>query len=288
MEHFAIAGLQVEVFRRDNREQISAQIARVKRDFPWVRMIVLGELASFGSSRDTARPGTGEAESFYAGLAREHELWLVPGSVYEREAEHVYNTALVINPAGETVGRYRKQFPFLPYESGVSPGSRALVFDVPGVCRMGVSICYDQWFPETTRQLAWLGAEVVLCPTMTNTIDRELELCLARSNAITNQCYFFNINVAGELGNGRSIVVDPQGAVVHQAGDGAEIIPVDVDLGQVRRARSRGVLGLGQVLKSFRDSEVEFPAYDLERRRSTALDELGDLVLPDKGEQQWE
>ena len=118
---------------------------------------MLGELASFGSSRDTARPGTGEAESFYAGLAREHGLWLVPGSVYERAAEHVYNTALVINPAGETVGRYRKQFPFLPYETDVEAGADYVVFDIPGAGRVGVAICYDMWFPEAMRTLAGMA-----------------------------------------------------------------------------------------------------------------------------------
>ena len=131
--------------------------------------------------------------------------------------DKLYNTASVFNPDGEVVGRYRKMFPWCPYEKAVTPGEEFLVFDVPGVGRFGLSICYDQWFPETSRSLAWMGAEVILCPTMTATIDRDLELTMARANAITNQCYLFNVNVAGALGNGRSIIVGPDGCIIHQA-----------------------------------------------------------------------
>lgn len=282
MSHFAIAGLQLELSGKDNRYLIEKEIRRIHKRFPWVQMVVLGELATYGANLSNAQELPGEVEPFYAGLARDTGLWLVPGSIYEREDQRVYNTALVINPQGETVGRYRKLFPFCPYEQGVQPGEDFLVFDVPGVGRFGVSICYDQWFPETTRQLAWLGAEVILCPTMTYTIDRELELSLARANAISNQCYFFNINVAGDLGNGRSIIIGPDGRVIHEAGELSETIPVEVDLGHVRRVRERGVHGLCQTLKSFRDSTVTFPAYALPGRAEGPLAELGALRLPDR------
>ncbi|MBN7796337.1 carbon-nitrogen hydrolase family protein [Parahaliea mediterranea] len=284
MSHFAIAALQLELSGRDNRYLIEKEIRKVRSRFPWVQMVVLGELASYGADTINAQELPGEAEPFYAELARDTGLWLVPGSIYEREELRVYNTALVFNPQGETVGRYRKQFPFCPYEKGVWPGEDFLVFDVPDVGRFGVSICYDQWFPETTRNLAWLGAEVILCPTMTNTVDREQELCLARANAISNQCYFFNINVAGDLGNGRSIIVGPDGQVIHQAGERDEIMPVEVDLGLVRRVRERGVHGLGQPLKSFRDSTVAFPAYAPGARAEGPLAQLGELATPNREE----
>ena len=60
----------------------------------------------------------------------------------------------MIDPNGNVVGRYRKMFPFQPYENHVEPGTEFLVFDVPDVGRFGVSICYDMWFPETSRTLA--------------------------------------------------------------------------------------------------------------------------------------
>src|SRR3546814_8843019 len=84
-----------------------------------------------------------------------------------------------------------------------------VVFEWSGAGRFGVSICYDMLFPETTRSLVSLGAEVILHPTLTNTIDRDVEIAIARASAATNQCYFVDINVAGELGVGRSVVCGP-------------------------------------------------------------------------------
>jgi hypothetical protein len=136
------------------------------------------------------------------------------------------------------------------------------------------------WFPETTRQLAALGAEVVLHPTMTDTIDRDVELPIARANAAINQCYFFDVNGIGDGGTGRSIIVGPSGHVIHEAGAGAEFMPVEVDLDRVRRERERGIRGLGQTLKSFRDRLVDFPVYHRSEVTEAYLHSLGPLVKP--------
>ena len=150
------------------------------------------------------------------------------------------------------------------------------------VGRFGVSICYDMWFPETTRTLAAMGAEVILHPTMTDTIDRDVELAIARASAVTNQVWFFDINGVGDGGVGRSIVCDPSGNVMHQAQVGAEIIPIAVDFAQVRRERERGLRSnLGQPLKSFRDREVEFDVYRRGSEAAAYLQTLGPLTKPD-------
>jgi predicted amidohydrolase len=117
---------------------------------------------------------------------------------------------------------------------------------------------------------------------MTNTIDRDVELAIARANAASNQCYFFDINVAGRLGFGRSIVCGPGGEVVHQAGRGREVFPVEVDFDLVRRVRQRGWQGIGQVLKSFRDRTVDFPACGDRHFAYDALNALGPLKLPER------
>jgi predicted amidohydrolase len=286
MSHFAIAGLQLELAAQDNLPLVRSELARLKQRFPWVDMAVLAELGLFGTNKALAQPLPGPVEDELCRLARELDLWLVPGSLYERRGDRIYNTAPVINPRGEVVARYRKMFPFEPYESGVTPGDEFVVFDVPGAGRIGVSICYDMWFPETIRTLAWMGAEVILHPSLTNTIDRELELSIARSSAAINQCYFFDINCSGRLGFGRSIVVGPEGNVIHQAGQGYEFIPVEVDFELVRRTRRRGLMGLGQVLKSFRDTTVQFPPYLDGPGRSAALQALGPLSLPGRAREE--
>ena len=280
MSHFAIAGLQLELAPQDNLPLVRSELTRLKQRFPWVDMAVLAELSVCGVGKAHAEPMPGPTEEELCRIARDLELWLVPGSLYEKQGERIYNTAPVINPRGDVIARYRKMFPFYPYEAGVEAGAEFVVFDVPSVGRIGVSICYDMWFPETIRTLAWLGAEVILHPSLTNTIDRELELAIARTNAAVNQCYFFDINCAGRLGFGRSIVVGPEGDVIHQAGQGYEVIPVEVDFERVRRTRRRGLLGLGQPLKSFRDTAVQFPPYLDGPARSPALRSLGALTVP--------
>jgi hypothetical protein len=115
---------------------------------------------------------------------------------------------------------------------------------------------------------------------LTNTIDRDLELAIARSSAALNQCYFFDINNAGTLGFGRSCVIGPDGELIHTAGSAHELIPVEIDLGRVRRSRQRGVLGLGQALKSFRDCASPFTVYADETARRKYLGTLGPLDMP--------
>ena len=281
MTTFSLAGLQLALPRGDNRQAIAREVEATQRRFPWVQMVVLPELATFGPELRHAQvlPG-GAAETFYRDLARRLHLWLVPGSLYERCGDLVYNTTLAIDPDGEVVARYRKIYPFRPYEKGVASGSEIVVFDVPEVGRFGLSICYDGWFPETTRAMACLGATVIIHPTMTGTVDRTQELVIAQANAIINQCYFVDINNAGQLGNGRSIVVGPEGEVLHQAGELHEVIPLTLDLGRAARVRAQGIKGLGQVLKSFRDTPMVFPCYNDAAPSPPYLSSLGPLELP--------
>jgi predicted amidohydrolase len=280
MSLFSIAALQVDLPYGDNRDRLEKETARVLARFPWVQMVVFPELCSFGPSLSFAETMPGPTESRYQALAKKHHVWLVPGSIYERVGEQIFNTAVVISPEGEIVGRYRKMYPFLPYEKGVTPGNEFVVFDVPEVGRFGVSICYDGWIPETTRALVWKGAEVIIHPTMTGTIDRPQELIIAQANAIVNQCYFIDVNAAGQLGNGRSIIVGPEGEIIHQSGEVGEQVPFTIDLNRLREVRKSGTLRLGQILKSFRDTPIEFPCYRSKYEQSPSMAALGPLTMP--------
>ncbi|HMM66840.1 MAG TPA: carbon-nitrogen hydrolase family protein [Dokdonella sp.] len=277
---FGIAGLQLAFGPGDNLAQLGAEITGVARRFPWVRMVVAGELCGYGANTDFAQCLPGDAEATLCQVAAECGLWIIPGSLYESRDGAIYNTTPVIDPNGQVIARYRKIFPFRPYERGIEPGNEFVVFDVPDVGRFGISICYDMWFPETTRSLCSLGAEVILHPTMTNTIDRDVEISIARASAVTNQCYFVDVNVAGNLGVGQSVICGPGGEVIYQAGVGREIMPFEVDFAYLRRCRERGWHGLGQPLKSFRDNAVVYPAYGAARADSAALAALGPLEMP--------
>lgn len=280
MAYLSMAALQLELSVEDNLSTIEKEIDLVSKRFPWIQLVVLPELCTFGPSTDLAVGMPGEIENCFREAALKNGLWLIPGSIFERHGEDVFNTAPVINPKGEVVARYRKQYPFLPYEKGVSAGDEFVVFDIPGAGRIGLIICYDMWFPETVRTLAWMGAEAVICPSLTNTVDRKVELAIAQSNAATNQVYFLNLNSAGRLAVGQTIFAGPDGQVIHQAGTGREIITVEIDFEHVRRVRERGMYGLCQTLKSFRDHPVEYPPYLNAQADPGAFGKLGALEVP--------
>lgn len=285
MVPFAVAGIQMHVSAlKGNVEAMRHRLEVLMAQFPWTQMVVFSELAAYGPLNRFAQPFPNSDIAQFCTDARRHGVWLVPGSMFEKAPDgRVYNTSVVINPAGEIVATYRKMFPFKPYETGVEAGSEFCVFDVPNVGRFGLSICYDIWFPETTRQLTSKGVEVLLHLVLTGTTDREVELSIARATAAQFQCYVFDVNGLSAGGVGRSCVIDPAATVLYQATGQDEMFPIEIDLQTVRRQRETGIRGLGQVLKSFRESNVEFSVYDRRSGADAYLHTLGPLTMPEKG-----
>jgi predicted amidohydrolase len=280
MATLGLAAIQTSGRKSGNLDLIEKEVEAATKRFPWLSMIVLGELAIHGANPAFAEVEGGETETRLCALARRLGVWLVPGSLYVKRGQDVFNSTPVISADGAVVARYDKMFPFLPYETGVRPGENYVVFDMPGAGRLGVVICYDIWFPEVTRTLAAMGAEVILVPTMTNTIDRDVELSIARTTAAINQCIVIDVNVAGEQGFGRSVFYGPGGETIHECGSGAEVAALELDFEQVRRARTRGWHGLGQTLKSFRDMPAAYPFHADAEKRKAELAQLGPLEIP--------
>ncbi|MBU0801575.1 MAG: carbon-nitrogen hydrolase family protein [Alphaproteobacteria bacterium] len=259
-----------------NITAMSIQVATTMALYPGTDMIVFSELAMHGPLHDCAAEDPLQDEAVFQALAEKYNVWIIPGSFFVKRDGKTYNHAVVINPDGEIVGRYDKMFPFRPFEVDVSGGTEFLIFDVPDVGRFGLSICYDIWFPETTRTLTSAGVEVLIHPVLTGTTDRQAELAIVQATAVMFSCYVVDVNGLDAGGIGRSIVADPTGSVVHQCGQVSEIFPINIDLGLVRQVRSEGANGLGQVLKSYRDRNVSFTTYDNEGV-SAYLDNLGPL-----------
>ena len=285
MTPFAIAGVQMYVNAlQPNAEGMLHRLDILMARFPWTQMVLFSELAPFGPLPRFALPYENETLDQFREAARRHNVWLIPGSMFEKAADgRIYNTASVIDPQGEIVTRYRKMFPFRPYEAGIEAGTEFCIFDVPGVGRFGLSICYDIWFPETTRQLTSQGVEVLLHPVLTGTTDRDAELAIARATAAQFQCYVIDVNGLGAGGNGRSCVIDPSSTVLHQSAGQEDMFPIEIYLAQVRRQRETGMKGLGQVLKSFRDRSVDFSVYDRASGTDAYLHGLGSLEIPRQG-----
>jgi predicted amidohydrolase len=285
MTPFAIAGIQMHVSAlHSNVEAMRHRIDILMARFPWTQMVLFSELAPYGPLDQFAQPFPNEALAQFQEDARKYGIWVIPGSMFEKLPDgRIFNTSVVINPQGEIVSKYSKMFPFKPYEHGISSGTDFCVFDVPDVGRFGLSICYDIWFPETTRQLTSQGVEVLLHPVLTGTTDRDAELAIARATAAQFQCYVFDVNGLAAGGAGRSLVVDPSATVLHQSAGQEDMFPIEIDLDMVRRQRETGMKGLGQVLKSFRDREADFPIYDRTSGADSYLQTLGPLETPKKG-----
>ena len=276
-QYFGIAAVQMQVVPWNaaaTLDRMAQLVESTKAKFPWLDMICFPELCptavdSFtplpaGVDRSqTAQAIPGPMTGRLAEMARCHRVWLQPGSIYELENGLIYNTALVFSPEGELMARYRKIFPWRPWEV-TQAGSEFTIFDIPGVGRLGLAICYDGWFPEFIRTLVWMGAEVILHPALTTTADRDAEVTIEQAMAIANQCYMVNVNAVGSMGGGRSLIVDPNGRVLQQAGTHEEVLTQVLDLDLVRHVRQYGTLGLNQVLKQLRDYGAgggEFPPY---------------------------
>ncbi|MFZ3581152.1 carbon-nitrogen hydrolase family protein [Loktanella sp. DJP18] len=285
MTPFAIAGVQMYVNAlQPNVDGMLQRLDVLMMRFPWTQMVLFSELAPFGPLDKFTLEPQNETLDRFCDAARKHRVWLIPGSMFLRAPDgRILNTAVVIDPDGNIVKRYAKMFPFRPYEAGIAAGTEFCVFDVPDVGRFGLSICYDIWFPETTRQLTAQGVEVLLHPVLTGTTDRDAELAIARATAAQFQCYVIDVNGLGAGGIGKSCVVDPTSMVLHQSGGQEDMFPIEVDLDMVRRQRETGMKGLGQVLKSFRDRDVDFSVYDRASGVDSFLNTLGPLEIPTQG-----
>jgi len=282
MKPFGIAGIQMNLHHGNNVDAIEARINVLMSLYPWVEMVLVSELAAHGPLHNYAETMPGTTEQRFCDIAQKHNIWLIPGSFFELRNNAIYNTAPVINPQGEVIARHRKLFPFLPFEEGIEAGDEFIIFDVPNAGRFGLCICYDMWFPEVLRTLTSMGAEVILHPVLTGTNDRDIELNLARSSGALFQSYIIDINGLGVGGVGKSCLIDPAGRVIHQSGESEEYLVAELDFDLVRRQREVGLRGLGQPLKSFRDSKINFTVYNQTLEQHNYLESLGPMQKPSK------
>jgi N-carbamoylputrescine amidase len=206
-----------------------------------------------------------------------HVVLVVP--IFERRAAGVFhNSAVVFDSDGSTAGVYRKMHipddPLFLEKFYFSPGDLGFhAFDT-SVGRIGVLICWDQWFPEAARLLTLDGAELILYPTAIAWVDadsadeneasRDSWITVQRGHAIANGVFVAAVNRIGTEGQlrfyGSSFVSDPQGQLLAQASiDSEEILVADCDLDSIDRQR--------RVWPFLRDRRIDAYAELLERYR---------------------
>lgn len=275
-----------------NMRHIAEGIERLAGD--GAQLVVLQELHNslyFCQTEDVdnfnlAEPVPGPSTEFYGGLARRFGVVIVT-SLFEKRAAGLYhNTAVVMERDGSIVGKYRKmhipddpayyeKFYFTPGDIGFHPIDTS-------VGRLGVLVCWDQWYPEAARLMALQGAEILVYPTAIGYADsdtpdeqerqREAWTTVQRGHAVANGLPVVTANRVGFEPDpsgqtkgisfwGSSMAVGPQGEMLWRAGrDEEESVVIDIDMSrceQVRRwwpfLRDRRIEEYGDILKRFAD-----------------------------------
>lgn len=220
------------------------------------RLVVLPESMNY-IGRDMAQeaeaiPG-GPTFQRLSGLARELDLWLEAGSIYESNPEdpaRPFNTTFLIRPDGTLAAKYAKLHPFdvvLPNgvtsreSDRVCPGKNLSVAETD-LGKVGLGICYDIRFGEMFRIMALEGAKLFAVPAnfTVNTGKDHWEVLL-RARAIENECYVIAPNQMGKkprfTAYGNSLMVDPWGTVIARASDKPGVITAEIDLDYVTKVR---------------------------------------------------
>ena len=274
MSEITVAALQLALGASDEAENIAAVSAQVEAAAQaGARIVLPPELFSgpyFCAVEDEARFAlarpVAEHPSVLAMQALAAKLNIaIPTSFFERDGQHYYNTLAMIDAGGEILGTYRKshipdgpgyeeKFYFRPGNSGFK------VWDVCGA-RIGVGICWDQWYPECARAMALMGAELLLYPTAIGSEPYDADLDTSRmwrramqGHAVSNCMPVIAANRIGKEGDqrfyGHSFISDEWGDLVAEFGAGnSGVLVASLDLG--RAARHRAGMGF------FRDRRPE-------------------------------
>jgi predicted amidohydrolase len=206
-------------------EPLLADAARQKAD-----LAVLGEMVtSVGLGRsipEIAESIPGPSTEYFGQLAKKHRLHIVV-SLNERDRHLVYNAAVLLDPDGKLIGKYRKVcLPRTEIEDGVAPGTDYPVFETR-FGKVGMMICYDGFFPEVARELANRGAEVIAWPVW------GCNPLLARARACENHVYVVSSTYEDISRNWMlSAVFDHTGETIALAKDWGTVAVAEVDLNQ--------------------------------------------------------
>lgn len=206
---------------------------------------------------EAAQPLDGPFTQMLAAVAARHSMWIC-ACHYERDGEQLWNAAYLIDRTGQVAGRYRKVHEAELYrtEMGVQVAAEYPVFETD-FGRVGMMICFDNIFPETSRILALNGAELILFPDA-NYHPSEFDVeTLARARAIDNGVFIARCSYAVDVYTpgqwvGRSCLIGPDGLIRHDAGRTPGVLLCEVDLEQERRVIGYGTWGVNRVRERIR------------------------------------
>lgn len=249
MAKLAITLAQMQIAAGDVRknfgtlERIAAEAAACKS-----RLIVLPELWSTGYVLENAKEHASELNkgmfAQLSTLATQHKV-CITGSILEKRGVEVANGMPFFAPNGRMMGVYRKihLFKLMDEDKHLAAGASPLVLDLPwGVT--GFAICYDLRFPELFRKYALEEkAKIVIISAEWPEARIAHWRALMVARAIENQCFMVAVNAAGETAGtvygGHSMIVDPWGKIIVEAGDDPQTITVEIEIDAVDEARQK-------------------------------------------------
>lgn len=242
--------IQLSVDSSDTADDRRRRAASLVRGRAGDDLVVLPELWTAGAWaydrwQDDAEPVDGPTAAALSAAAREAGVWLHAGSVVERDGDGtLYNTALLFDRSGELRGCYRKihRYGFDTGEATLMGGGDAVVTVPTDFGVVGMAICYDLRFPELFRGLLDAGAELIVVPAAWPAARLTHWRLLTRTRALEEQVFLLACCATGTHGDmcqaGHSVVVDPWGTVLGEAGTTEEILTVDLDMTEVTRIRT--------------------------------------------------
>ena len=191
-----------------------------------------------------AEPLDGPFVETLSDAARKHATFVVAGMIEKIEdAPDVYNTVVVVSPAGEVVGSYRKLHLFDAFDvlesTRVRPGDRTVVLPI-GEHTVGLMACYDIRFPELPRALVDQGADVILVPSAwrQGMLKEDHWRTLIKARAIENTVWMVGAAQVGGVYSGSSMIVDPMGAVRVSLGEEPGVAVASVDRNRTAAVRA--------------------------------------------------
>ncbi|WP_432665456.1 carbon-nitrogen hydrolase family protein [Wukongibacter baidiensis] len=257
MDNFKIAVCQMKILESKEENLAKAEKMIKEASAKGCDLVVLPEMFNCPYNNDFfpkyAEEFPGRTSRLLARLAESEKIYVVGGSIPEKDGEKIYNTSYIFDKTGKLIGKHRKMHLFdIDVEDGISfkesdtlgPGNSVTIFETE-FCKVGVAICYDMRFPELMRLMALKDAEVIIVPAAFNMTTGPAHWHpLIKIRALDNQVYFVAASPSRDLDSsyiayGHSLIVDPWGDVVSEAGIEEEIIYGTVDLSKVKKIREQ-------------------------------------------------
>ena len=203
--------------------------------------------------REYSEEKNGKTWTFLSTMAKNNKIYLIGGSIPERENDKIYNTSFIFDSNGNQISRHRKMHLFdidikggqsFKESESLTPGNSICVFNT-SFCSIGVCICFDMRFPELSRLMALKGAQIIIVPAAFNmTTGPPHWESMFKQRAIDNQCFTIGVAPARDekasyISYANSIIVNPWGKIIYRANEKECYDVIDIDLSEINSIRQQ-------------------------------------------------